>query len=170
MMSLKIIVRNLMILFLASLFVVSHKNLDVIAKLNQEFESGTLDLTFQDQVVGNLVYRSVYNEVTAVTTLEPDYGGIAPFHPYFAQSLLINESSYFFSNTITGFEIYNDNNGNGFIDSHEEIVYLVMTTLLIIIFHHLTSKTTVIVMDWKIKLLNYWKKTKTNLSHYILLL
>ncbi|MHA2278580.1 MAG: hypothetical protein ACXAC2_22610, partial [Candidatus Kariarchaeaceae archaeon] len=71
-------------------------------------------------------YKSVYGNTTAVTTLEPDYGGIAPFHPYYAESLTINGTEFFLSHTIAGFEIFEDVNSNGFIDSHEEIKYFVM--------------------------------------------
>jgi hypothetical protein len=96
-----------------------------ITRISSEFDSGVLDLKFQDKVIGKLVYKSVYDENTAVTTLEPDYGGIAPFHPYFAESLVINETEFFLSNTIAGFEIFEDANGNGYIDTHEEIKYFV---------------------------------------------
>lgn len=111
----------IMVLMFVMPFNISVSNAQTV----QSIDTGILDLKFNEEIVGKLVYRTVYNENTAVTTLEPDYGGVAPFHPYFAESLKINDTTFFLSNTIVGFEIFEDFNSNGFIDSVQEIKYFV---------------------------------------------
>ena len=114
-------------LIVMSLFMISTTSLGIVSVTNDNYFSGRMiasdDYGF---IFGDLVYRSVENTNVSVTSIETDFGGVAPFEPYFAQSLKLNESMFYLSNGIAGFEIFNDTNHNGYIDSVNEIEYFVM--------------------------------------------
>jgi hypothetical protein len=101
----------------------------VVGSNSQESDSysyGSILIEDNYNQKANIVYRSVEGVNSSITTLEPDYGnGIAPAHPYFAQSITINESTFYLSNTFAGFELFKDSNNNNYIDSKEEISYWV---------------------------------------------
>lgn len=96
------------------------------ASVNENYSSGSLLASSNGFEMGYIIYRSVENQDTSVATLETDFGGVAPFHPFFTQRLTLNDKSFYLSNSIAGFEIFNDVNNNGYIDSVDEINFFVM--------------------------------------------
>ena len=122
----KISIKNVFTLVIVLLL--SFSQINVNGAMTQSSDSGFYMIysNYSGEAIGKIVYRYVQNDQIAVTTVEPHNFGVAPFHPYFAQSVNIDGETYFLSNTISGFELYNDSNGNGVIDSSEEIQYFVM--------------------------------------------
>jgi hypothetical protein len=55
-----------------------------------------------------------------------ELGGLAPFHPFFGQRVMIGDDEFFVGNVIAGFELYEDLNANNIFDSIDELSYFIM--------------------------------------------
>lgn len=121
----KSILRIFFVIFVISVLIFSI-NSGSAALNTDQYTSGSYIASFNGFTYGNIVYKSIESNGNSVATIETDFGGIAPFHPYFAQSLNINGTMFYLSNSIGGFEIFNDTNHNGYIDSINEMAYYVL--------------------------------------------
>ena len=119
-------IKEIIVFFIICFLIFSNLTYGTLSNTTNNIYSGRLVASSDYGIYGDLIYRSVESPNTSVTTIESDFGGVAPFHPYFAQSLNLNDSTFYLSNTIAGFEIFNDTNHNGYIDSGNEIEYFVL--------------------------------------------
>ena len=55
-----------------------------------------------------------------------DTYNVALFRPFFGQSFDVNDSSFFVGTILTGFELFQDSNGNNVLDLAEELKYFIL--------------------------------------------
>ncbi len=93
--------------------------------VDTEYTSGIITQQDTTMKISYAWVNSNSSELLSISLFDDIYK-VALFRPFFGQSYEVDESSFFVGTILTGFELFQDSNGNNVLDQAEELKYYIM--------------------------------------------
>ncbi|MHA2139310.1 MAG: hypothetical protein ACW98G_15605 [Candidatus Hodarchaeales archaeon] len=93
--------------------------------IDSEYASGIITQQDTTMKISYAWVNSNSSEFLSITMFDDIYK-VALFRPFFGQSYKVDNSEFFVGTVLTGFELFQDTNGNNVLDQAEELKYYIM--------------------------------------------